>query len=125
MRTHLQFRCEDLLDLHDDGDTPHGKRLSQFLTEHLPAYDFQIERVIPEDWGWYIGIVHGAFPLWIGCGFYPDVDDGLLCFIHPSKPQLRRWFRRISTEETVERLACALEDILSVHPKVHDLRWWN
>lgn len=61
-----------------------------------------------------------ALCIWIRCYFQKDFDDGLLCFVNPSKPQLRRWFRRISTEETVERLASALEDILSEHPKVHD-----
>lgn len=123
MRTHLEFRSRDLLDPHDDGDIPHGEAVAQLLVRELPQRGFQIGGMIPEDWGWCVKIRHDAFPLWIGCGFYPEYGDGLLCFIQPSKPHVRRWFKRISTTETVDRLATALEDVLRESRKVHDLRW--
>jgi len=125
MRTHLEFRSVDLLDAHEDGDIPRGGAVAELLGEKLPGYGFPIERIIPEDWGWCVMIAHDAFPLWVACGFYPEFEDGLLCFIHPSKPHVRKWLRTISTEEPVARLANALEDILSKNPKVHDLRWWT
>lgn len=125
MRTHLEFRSVDLLDTHDDGDIPHGEKLAKILAKDLPNHGFQIESVIPEDWGWCVRIVHDAFPLWIGCGFYPEYEDGLLCFIHPSQPHVRKWLKRISTVETIEPLANALEGILRDGQKVRDLRWWT
>jgi len=125
MRTHLEFRSTDLLDAHDDADIPHGEAVAKLLGSGLSDRGFQTGATVPEDWGWCLKIRHDAFPLWIGCGFYPEYEDGLLCFIHPSKPYVRRWFKRISTAETVERLATALEDTLRESRKVHDLRWWT
>jgi hypothetical protein len=94
MRTNLEFRSSALL-ADTPEDAPQGETTARFLAERLPAHGFEIEKVHAEDWGWRIHIHHEAFPLWIGCGFYPEYPDGVLCFIEPAKPFLRRWFRKI------------------------------
>jgi hypothetical protein len=91
----------------------------------LPGLGFQPERVHPEDWGWRVQIANEAFPLWIGCGHYLEYPDGHLCFIEPSKSHVRHWLRRISTVETVERLADAVERIVEGSGKAYDMRWWT
>ena len=124
MRTNLEFRSSTLLADPPEGE-PQGETTARFLAERLPAHGFEIEKVHAEDWGWRIQIHHEAFPLWIGCGFYPEYPDGVLCFIEPSRPFLRRWLRKIPTLETVERLADALERIVADSGLSQDLRWWS
>jgi len=125
MRTHLEFRSAELLDDHDNPDLPQGKKVAELLLSMLPSAGFKVQDLIAEDLGWCVKLHHDTFPLWIGCGFYPDYEDGLLCFIEPSQPFVRRWLKRIPTVETVERLATAVESILRETKSVHALRWWT
>lgn len=125
MRSHLEFRSSELLESVPSEGKPAGEAVARLLTERLPAYGFQIASVISEDWGWRIQLVHEAFPLWIGCGYYPEYPDGHLCFIEPSKPFVRRWLKRIPTSEAVERLATALEQVMRESGKASGLRWWT
>lgn len=125
MRTHLEFRSSDLLDAHSAPDLPMGKKVAELFEAMLPSAGFEVENLISEDWGWSVRLRHDQFPLWIGCGFYPEYDDGFLCFIEPSKPYVRRWLRRLPTEECVEKLADAIEAILRENPSVRHLRWWT
>ncbi|MFO6447934.1 hypothetical protein ACLBKU_12390 [Erythrobacter sp. NE805] len=125
MRTHLEFRSKSLLDAHDDPDLPQGKAVAALLISKLPSAGFEVEDSVPEDWGWWVRLRHDPFPLRIGCGFYPEYEDGFLCFIEPSKPFVRRWLRRIPTEQPVERLADAVEGILRGSDDIRDLRWWT
>ncbi|RKS91250.1 hypothetical protein DFR51_0809 [Sphingosinicella microcystinivorans] len=125
MRSHIEFRSSELLGAHDDGGAPQGQEVAKLLRSGLPERGFHVEGMSSEDWGWRVKISHPAFPLWIGCGFYPELEDGMLCFIEPSKPYVRRWLKRVSTTEVVELLASALESTLRKSGKAQDLRWWS
>lgn len=124
LRTHLSFRSVTLLDP-DSDRPPGGGRVAELLAARLPNHGFQPKSSLGEDWGWRIDIANDAFPLWIGCGGRDETEDGHLCFIEPSKPFVTRWFKKIATTETVERLAKAMEAILAVDGQVTDLRWWT
>jgi len=91
----------------------------------LPSAGFEVEDLISEDWGWSVRLPHDPLALWIGCGFYPECEDGFLCFIEPSKPYIRTWLKRLPTVQPVERLADAVERILRESKSVRDLRWWT
>ena len=45
-----------------------------------------------------------GYRLWIGCGNYEEYPDGFLCFIEPSKPFVRKWFRKIDTTDRLSAL---------------------
>jgi len=64
-----------------------------------------------------------AFPLWIGCGHQDGENDEFLCFIEPSKPFVRKWFRKIDTTVQVSRAANALKKVLESVPDIHSIRW--
>ena len=129
MRTHLEFAStafpavpgED----HEINPGRFGKRLAEFLRDQLPRHGFTVKGLGAEDWGWMVDLDHDAFPLWIGCGNYEEFEHGFLCFIEPSKPVIRKWFSKIDTAPTVEKLATALETILRDSGKVSRLRWWT
>ena len=125
MRSHLEFRSAEMSDGEPNDSVATGETVARLVANALPAHGFVVDDIIAEDWGWCVMIAHDRFPLWIGCGVNPEYSDGHLCFIEPSKPYVRRWFRRIATREVVERLAVALEQIISDSGKAHHMRWWN
>jgi hypothetical protein len=129
MRTHLEFRSAAFPPYpgEDEEVNPgrYGKRLAQFLHGALLKSGFQEADLSAEDWGWRISLKNDAFPLWIGCGNYDEYSDGFLCFIEPSRPFVRKWFKRLPTADTVGPLASALESALSARQDVRDLRWWT
>ena len=129
MKTHLEFRSSAFPPYPGEEDqiNPdlYGKRLAEFISDALARAGMEPDEPRPEDWGWCITLKNAEFPLWVGCGHYQEWDDGFLCFIEPGEPFVRKWFRRISTEATVSRVAEILEQSLRAHPQVRDLRWWT
>jgi hypothetical protein len=103
----------------------YGKQLASYLAQELPRHGYEVANVAHEDWGWRVDLKHESFPLWIGCGNYEEYEDGFLCFIEPSRPYVRRWFRRINTTEVVEALAQALEHVIACDRSTRQLRWWD
>lgn len=124
MKTNLEFRSATLLEPARE-DEVRGQTIARFLADHLPDHGFSVEDVAVEDWGWRVSIVNPAFPLWIGCGHYQEWPDGLLCFLEPDQPFLRRWFRKIPTGAAVTRLGHALEAIVRNSGQASDIRWWG
>ncbi|WP_156442842.1 MULTISPECIES: hypothetical protein [unclassified Sphingomonas] len=124
MRSHLEFRAASLVDEELANDEPAGETAARFLAATLPEHGFPVLDVFEEDWGWCVRIANETFPLWVGCGSYLD-SSGHLWFIEPSRPYVRRWLRRISTTEVIERLASVLEEIVPSVPDGADLRWWT
>ena len=129
MRTHLEFRSSAFPPYPGEEDqlNPglYGKRLAEFVVHALSNAGFQPDEPGPEDWGWCVTIPNDEFRLWVGCGHYQEYPDGFLCFVEPSKPFVRRWFRKVSTTDTVERVADVLDKSLRHHPEVRDFRWWS
>ena len=129
MRSHVDFRSTDFgpYEYEDEKVNPgvYGKRLADFLAEGLPAQGFKVRCVGAEDWGWMVELDNETFPLWIGRANYEEFENGFLCFIEPSKPFVRKWFTKIDSSSTVERLASAIESLLLDSGKVSQLRWWS
>lgn len=129
MRSHVEFHSTEFPAYPGEEDEINpgrfGKRLAEFLAEQLPRRGFSVRGIGAEDWGWQIELENAAFPLWIGCGNYEEGENAFLCFIEPSKPVLRKWFKTIETAKVVERVASALEAILLSSGKVSSLKWWT
>jgi hypothetical protein len=129
MRTHLEFRSTDFgpYESEDEQINPgvYGKRLADFLAEGLPAHGFKVRCVGAEDWGWMVELENETFPLWIGCSNYEEFENGFLCFLEPSKPFVRKWFKKIDTSSTIEHLASVIESLLLSSSHVSQLRWWS
>lgn len=101
-----------------------GRRLALYVAEHLRARGLAAEPPRPTDWGWRIDVTAGApFKLWIGCGNLDESGDGYLVFVEPSRPHVRRLFRKLATAPYVEPIAEALRAALDESGKVSELRW--
>lgn len=129
MKTHVEFRSDRFPPYPGEDEEVNpgiwGKRLALFLAMGLKKYGIQTDDVSAEDWGWMVPIENDAFPLWIGSANYEEYPDGFLCFVEPSKPFVRRLFRKISTEAQVSAVTTALHSLLSSEPSIRDVRWWT
>ncbi|MBL8525820.1 MAG: hypothetical protein JNN20_19225 [Betaproteobacteria bacterium] len=129
MRTHLEFRSNAFpaQDGEDELVNPGrwGKLLADYLRAELDLVNLSGGEPFAEDWGWLVPIDNEEFDLWVGCGNYEEYADGFLCFIEPSKPFVRKFFRKIETTKRVEQVAVALETALRKHSDVRDLKWWT
>ena len=102
-----------------------GKRLAEFLREHLCHAGFETDEPQPEDWGWILPIANDDFPLWIGCARHEEYFDSFLCFIEPHQPVVRRLLTNIDTHERVDSLRRALDEILNDAAGIREKRWWT
>jgi hypothetical protein len=118
LRTDAFFVEEHLID-----QVPDGQGLADLMAAQLPKFGFPVKFVVAEDWGWHVELDNADFKLSIGCGIFGHFDNGFHCFIRPNRPQIRKWFRRISTEKTVERLGAAMMKIASSDSRISDVHW--
>jgi hypothetical protein len=129
MRTHVEFRTSKFppYDGEDDEINPglFGKRLAEYLQEELPKHGIATGQIWSEDWGWCVDLPDEPFSMWLGCGNYAEYDDGFLCFIEPSKPFVRHWFKKVDTRPAVERVAAVVDAVLTGDPELRDVRWWS
>ena len=101
-----------------------GKKLAEYLRVELDRVGLNGGEVFPEDWGWVVPIENEAFALWVGCGNRDGHPNGFLCFVEPSKPIVRRLFRKIDASTRVTEVADALDKILTTNQNVREIHWW-
>ena len=126
MRTHLEFTAEWFggpeAKPNSINDTIYGAELAEFLSAAFQAKGMN-GAVIEEDWGWIVELKAEPFHLWLGCANYGDLATWLV-FIEPSKPEIRKWLKKIDTRAEVEAVAQDLEQIL-VNAGATNLQWWS
>ena len=104
-----------------------GKRLAEYLCSQLPNFGVIPMQPYAEDWGWEIPIQNETFKMFIGCGNQQEPGTNrFLCFIDPSKKEIRKGlFGKVDARPAINRVADALDQILTSHPDIHNLRWWD
>jgi hypothetical protein len=70
-----------------------------------------------------VELENADFPLWIGCGHQNGEADEFLCFIEPSRPFIKKWFKQIDTTSKVGRASQALAKILESDPDIREISW--
>jgi len=117
METYVEFRSNHFSSV---------EQLTMTLFEQLKNEGIQVNEPYNEDWGWAIPVSNDAFPLWIGCGHYEEYTDGFLCFIEPSKPDVRKFiFKKIPTEKKVATVQKTLNKVLAQNEEIHNIKWWT
>jgi len=129
MKTHVEFRSDKFPPYEGEEEEINpdllGKRLAEYLEQKLNAEGIETGEMNPEDWAWVLPIKNDSFSLWIGCGHYQEYSDGYLCFVIPSKPVIRRFFKKIDTTQKVSRITDALDNIFTSDPDIRNVRWWD
>lgn len=127
MKTEVKFRSDKFPPYEGEEEQINpglwGKRLAEYLVENLNGMGIETEKIIAEDWGWYIPIKNDGFRLAICCGHHADSDDAFLCFTDPATPVFRKLFRKIDATEQLGRVVATLDQILSSDPDIRDVEW--
>jgi hypothetical protein len=129
IKTHVEFKSNKFpaYDGEENEINPGrwGKRLAEYLSLKLKDNGISIGNIYAEDWGWAIPIEGKPVKMWIGCGNYEEYPDGFLCFIEPSKPIIRKLFKKIDISEEIILLFKVIDQILSADNEIMDIRWWT
>lgn len=129
MKSHVEFRSDKFPAYEGEGEEinpgRYGKRLAEFMAAGLRSRGFEPGELVGEDWGWVVPIKNDSFKLWIGCGNYEEYPDGFLCFIEPHAPFIRKLFKKIDTQQRVEALRQAMDEVLSETAGIRDKKWWT
>lgn len=127
MKTQVHFRSAKFpaYEGEEDGINPGvwGQRLVEYLAEQLSARGISSDAAIVEDWGWYLPVHNDAFRLALCCGHQDGEEDEFVVFTDPSKPFVRRGFKRVDATPQLTRLTDALHEILASDADITDLVW--
>jgi len=129
MLTHVEFISNSFPPYEDETDAQdsYGKRLAEFLSNGLGEKGIRTEDIYQEDWGRMIKVENEAFGLWIGCGHYPEYENGFLCFIEPHKEQVKKFlfFGTIETKPRIMELQKAMDEVLQAEPSIENVKWFT
>ena len=134
MDTHYTFSATkfsptagELDEEHDDYINPglFAKELADYIEKSLLKHGYRIKFRCQEDWGHWLEVDNdGKYTLAICCSNI-DGDEtdptGHRVYVHPDKPVIRRWFRKIDIRADVEKLSSTIQAILSADPDISDL----
>ena len=127
MKTHVEFRSSKFPPYEGEQEQINpgvwGKRLAEYLALELSKKGIPTGEAIAEDWGWYLPVVNEGFPLAICCGHQDGDDDEFLCFTDPSKPLIKKLFRKVDVTPQLARLVDAIREILTSDPEIKDVTW--
>jgi len=106
----------------------YGKSLADWLASKLPEKGYEVQDVIPEDWGWCIVCKQGPVRLWVGCGAMDMVSVGnqstprsdliWTCFVEAHVPFFARWFGQINQTAAARELFETVKTILGSEPEI-------
>ena len=109
----------------------YGRQLSNWLRKKFIEIGYNVEEVIPEDWGWCVMCSRDPYMLWVGCRNLIDSEneheDGSIetkedmfwnCFVTAEVPIFKRLIKKVDTTPAVERLSAELKTILSSEPEI-------
>lgn len=131
MRTHVEFRTAKFPAYEGEEDEINpciwGKRLAEYLSAKLHEKGIAVGNIYSEDWGWIISIEGAPVKMWIGCsnGYSQECPDGFLCFIEPSKPIIKKLFKKIDITENIAHLSETIDQILNADTEINSIRWWD
>ena len=100
-----------------------GRRLAEYLVEKLAGLDIEAEDIVADDWGYYLPIRNEGFELAVCCGHQDGEDDEFLCFTEPSKPIVKKFFKKLDATSQLMALTAALEEILTSDPDIREVVW--
>ena len=127
MKTQVTFRSAQFPAYEGEEDDINpgvwGKRLSEYLAVQLSAQGIATDPAIAEDWGWLLPVQNDAFPMALCCGHQDGDDDEFVVFTEPSKPFVRRGFKKVDATAQLTTLTAALDHILTADADVADVLW--
>jgi hypothetical protein len=127
IRTQAEFRSSKFPPYEDEEEQLNpgvwGRRLAEYLGDSLTSNGIRVEPIIAEDWGWYIPLELDGVRLAVCCGHQDGDAEEFVLFTDPSRPTVRRGFRKVDVTPQLTALTDALAEILTADPDIHDVVW--
>jgi len=134
LATHYSFISDRFHPVPGESDPAHADyinpeifahELANFIEAGLAGRGYQIRSRVVEDWGIWLEIEHGgSYTLAVGCANLDKPDKGPIrhrIFVVPDKPEVRRWFRKVSVRSDVEQIVSVLGDMLRAADGIDDV----
>ena len=110
-----------------------GKRLAEFVRDHLPQYGVETENVLCEDWGWLVYTKSDEFPVWIGCGPMDDFEEEgthesgtqteFCMFVEAEPGFFKKLFKKVDTKPAVSKVVAAIRRMIEDRPEFESVEW--
>jgi len=95
-----------------------GKALAQWLSEQLAARGFKVTGVIPEDFGWCVGVDSNPHASFVTCSNTPDHKTQWGVFVFSEGGLLSRLLGKDKRPEVVASLFAGVKEILSASSNI-------
>jgi hypothetical protein len=129
LKTHVEFKSDKFPPYDMEEDEVNlgrwGKCLAEYMASKLKTNGVSVGNTYPEDWGWAIPVEGKSVSMWIGCGNYEEYSNGFLCFIEPSKPIVKKWFKKVDISDEIKLLHNVIDQILKSDDDIMDVKWWS
>jgi hypothetical protein len=101
----------------------YGQALAQWFADQLRARGIQVERPIPEDFGWIVVVSRKPFLLWLSCGNVDDSETEWLVYPVAEPSWVQRLFDRINTRLALAELWRHVQELVPTIPGVRNVVW--
>jgi hypothetical protein len=96
----------------------YGKALAQWLSQQLAARGVKVTRLIPEDFGWCIGVDSSPHASFVACANTPGCETEWGVIVFAEGGFLARMLGDDKRAESVASLFAAVKEILSTSPNI-------
>ena len=115
----------------------YGKELGEWLCLKFKELGYNVEDLIPEDWGWCVMCEREEYLLWVGCGpmqeYFEDYDpelppkgEDVIWHVFPEievpffyfKSLSKKWRGKLDIEKPLQKLDQDLKMILNSEPRI-------
>ena len=91
-----------------------GKKLGEYIQHVLEKEHIQVADLYPTDYSYEIRIDQFEFSIYVQAGNVDGETEEFIVFVEPTKPFIRKWFKKIPTKERVQSIYnILLEDFQS------------
>ena len=132
----IDFKSDlfDIEPVEDEETNPrmYGRQLANWLRERFKEKGYDVEEVIPEDWGWCVMCTREPYWLWVGCSSLTDYDMAnpgdpppnknevtWSCFATAEVTLLKRILKSIDTKPGLQKLQSELLDIIQNEKRIN------
>jgi hypothetical protein len=138
LQTDVTFRCPrfkptpgEIDENHEDFINPgvFAKQAASFLAKELAGKGYTVRGIVSEDWGCWVQVDNpDKYFLAVGIANYDDdrfrafETETHRLFIEPDKSPVRRWLKKIDTEERVMLLLSHVLQILEADDGITDIQ---
>lgn len=97
-----------------------GRSLANYVAAKMRSRGWDVEGVIPEDFGYCVMVSRKPFALWIGCGNRRESTNEWMAFVVAEGARLRRLLRMVDPSKEVRRVSDVLGEIMKSAPGVEE-----